>query len=187
METGFILSQGVSLRHTNDVHSAFSISGSDIRGVLSAELIVPAAKAFIKAAKEPVFFFLELPIEDSEEYEVYYLDNCTKQVAYAVLERFGEMLAADGASRFGFGSNAADEEVYFEDYQEFSACLSSPKAFADSLEKLGVKRSDSFPTLWDQLSDDNVGCLCAVELDGESVFDIPQALADAGMYRSEEE
>lgn len=183
----FVLCQGVSLRSTGKVVSAFSVSGENISGVLSAEKLLPAAKAFIKAAAEPVFFFLELPEPDGEGFETYYLDNCTKKVAYAIIDRYGELLANDGISRFGFGSNSTDEEIYFEDYQEFTAYVKSPEKFAKSLEALGAVNKNGYATLWDQLSDDNVGCLSAVELDGETVFDIPDALSDAGMYKVKEE
>ena len=184
----FVLCQGVSLADTGAVASAFSCCGENIEGVLSAELIIPAAKAFISTVKEPVFFFLELPKDnDNESYETYYLDNCTKKVAQAIIECYGELLAGDGVSRFGFGSNSTDEEIYFRDYQEFSAYIKSPNIFADSLEKLGAVKEESFMTLWDMMSDENPGCLTAVELDGETVFDIPEALKGAGMYKAEEE
>jgi hypothetical protein len=186
-KTGFILCQGVSLRDTGSVRTAFRCDNGRIEGALSAEVILPAARAFIKAAKEPVFFFLELPDETGENYETYYLDNCTKKVAYAVIDRFGELLANDGVSRFGFGSNSADEEIYFEDYQEFSAYIGDMQGFAKSLEELGAEREEKPAALWDLLSDDNVGCLSPVELDGETVFDIPEALADAGMYKVKED
>ena len=52
----FVLCQGVSLADTGAVASAFSCCGENIEGVLSAELIIPAAKAFISTVKEPVFF-----------------------------------------------------------------------------------------------------------------------------------
>ncbi|WP_037344852.1 hypothetical protein [Ruminococcus sp. FC2018] len=187
MDEKFILCQGVSLRSTGQVVSAFTVQGEDVKGILSAPLILPAARAFIKSVKEPVFFFLELPAEDGESYETYYLDNCTKPVAEAIIKRFGELVANDGISRFGFGSNSTEEEIYFKDYQEFSAYLRSPQGFAAALEKLGVQEKDSFATLWQQLSDDNVGSLSPVELDGETVYDIPGALEQAGMYLSQEE
>ncbi len=186
-KTEFVLCQGVSLRTTGNVESAFSVDTESIRGVLSADLMIPAAKAFIKEVSEPVFFFLELPLEADGEFDTYYLDNCTKKVAYAVIERFGELLVNDGISHFGFGSNASDEEIYFEDYQEFSAYVKSPEKLAKSLEQLGVQRKEQFTTLWDQLSDDNLGCLSAVELDSETVFDIPDALKNAGMYKVKED
>lgn len=186
-KTGFILCQGVSLRDTADAGSAFRCENGGIRGVLSAEMILPAAKAFIKAAQDPVFFFLELPDESGEKYGTYYLDNCTKKVAYAVIERFGELLANDGVSRFGFGSNSADEEIYFEDYQEFSAYIGDKEGFAKSLEALGAVHKEKFTTLWEVLSDDNMGCLSPVEIDGETVFDIPEVLAGAGMYKVKED
>ena len=185
--TGFILCQGVSLENVGDVTSAYSTSGENIEGILSAQLILPAAKAFIEAVKEPVFFFIELPVENTDSYETYYLDNCTKKVALAVLDCYGELLANDGAARFGFGSNSTDEEIYFRDYQEFSAYVNKPDALAKSLEKLGAVKKDNYTTLWDKMSDDNQGCLTEVELDGTTVFDIPDALKDAGMYKVKEE
>lgn len=187
MDNKFVLCQGVSLRTVGDVRSAFSAEGENIRGILSAELLIPAAKAFIKVIKEPIFFFIELPAETSDKYEVYYLDNCTKPVVDAIIKRYGELLANDGICRFGFGSNSTDEEIYFEDYQEFSAYVKRPEALCKALEKLGVKHGESYPTLWEQFSDDNVGCLSPVELDGESVYDIPIALEQAGMYKNQED
>lgn len=186
-ENEFVLCQGVSLRSTQDVKPAFLVQGNDLRGVLSAQQIIPVAEAFIEYVTEPVFFFVELAAQVQEEFETYYLDNCTKEVAMAVLKSYGELLANDGLSRFGFGSNSTDEELYFEDYQGFSAFVKDPEGFAKRLEKLGVQRRKSVKTLWDVLSDDNVGCLSAVELDGETVFDIPVLLKEAGMYRYQEE
>ena len=186
-KTEFVLCQGVSLADTGDVSSAFRSSGQNIEGVLSAELIIPAAKAFISAVKEPLFFFLELPLDNSESYDTYYLDNCTREVADTIIDCYGELLANDGVSRFGFGSNSTDEEIYFRDYQEFSAYVKVPQKLAQSLEQLGARKKDEFKTLWDMMSDENTGCLTAVELEGETVFDIPQALKGAGMYKVEEE
>ncbi|MBR7007585.1 MAG: hypothetical protein IKH90_03015 [Ruminococcus sp.] len=184
----FILCQGVSLRSTGKVSSAFSREGGSFSGILSAQQIIPAAKAFIKDAKAPIFFFVELPKEDdSEMYDVYYLDNCTKPVAEAIIKRFGDVLVNDGISRFGFGSNSAAEEIYFTDYQEFSAYIGNAEKFAASLKKIGVEQTEKFCTLWDEMSDDNMGCLSMVEVNGETVFDIPDALKDAGMYKDRKE
>lgn len=185
--TQFVLCQGVSLADTGDVVSAFTVKGENIEGVLSAPLVIPAAKAFIKAVKEPVFFFIELPHENSESYDTYYLDNCTKKVAGAIIDCYGEVLANDGVSRFGFGSNATEEEIYFRDYQEFSAYVKSPQTLTKSLEQLGAQKKEKFKTLWDMMNDENPGCLTVVELDGETVFDIPDALKEAGMYKFKEE
>ena len=112
MDEIFVLCQGVSLRRTGKVRSAFSVQGEDVKGILSAPLILPAARAFIKVVKEPVFFFLELP-DQQDSYRTYYLDNCTKPVAEAIIKRFGELLASDGTARFGFGSNAAEFCIFW--------------------------------------------------------------------------
>lgn len=182
----FLLCQGVSAAGCEGLTSSFKISGEDISGLLSAELIADCALGFIDIIDEPVFFFLELAVEDSEDYDLYYLDNCTKEVARAVMERYGQLLVNDGLSRFGFGSNKTGEEVYFTDYQEFTMYTKKPAKAAKMLKELGLAETDEPDSIWDMLSDDNVGSLSAVESEGETVFDIPEALEDAGMYKAQQ-
>lgn len=181
----FSLCQGVSAAGYEELNSSFKAVGEDISGLLSAELIADCALGFIDIIEEPVFFFLELPVEESDDYELYYLDNCTKEVARAVMERYGQLLVNDGISRFGFGSNKTGEEVYFTDYQEFTMYTKKTKQAAAMLKKLGLTETEKPDSIWDILSDENEGSLSAVELEGETVFDIPEALEDAGMYKAQ--
>ena len=182
----FQFCQGVSAPAAKDIESGYTFKDGSFTGIISAELMAELAEGFIELADEPVFFLLELPREDSEEYDVYYLDNCTKAVARAIMKRYGELLVQDGLSRFGFGSNKTEEELYFMDYQEFM--LYTPKkANAEKLlEKLGVPKTDDPCSMWDTFTDEQQGSLSAVELEGETVFDIPEALEEVGMYLAEQ-
>lgn len=182
----FNLCQGVSAPHADKLESGYKQEGDSFTGLISAELIARMAEGFIALADEPVFFLLELPRPDSEEYDIYYLDNCTKEVARAVMKRYGELLVHDGLSRFGFGSNKTNEEVYFMDYQEFMLYTPKTGKAKKLLKDLGIPETDKPRSMWDSFSDEEQGSLSAVELEGETVFDIPEALEDAGMYPAEE-
>lgn len=189
----FQLVQGVSAENISGVHSAYSVTENGVSAVLSAELI---ADFFVKALsklEERVFFYLELPCSDDEEkklrskksdpfhYNVYYLDGCTIPVAKAIMKRYGELLMNDGLARFGFGSHKSGEEIGKFKYQNISAYGRS-KVFADILEKLGAAREEEYKTLWDNFSDETPGCCSVVEINGETVFDIPEKLKSEGMY-----
>lgn len=186
MNDNFKLCQGVDVCGTENFTSAYKVNGDCIEGILSSELIEQAAEKFVLLADEPLFFFLELPNEDNNENtDIYYLDNCTEEVCLAIIKRYGQILSEDGISRFGFGSSKDDAEIYFKDYQEFHIYSPDIERMAKALDKLGVEKSDALQSMWDLLSDENVGCLRAVEIDGESVFDIPINLKSVGMYKSE--
>lgn len=183
---GFQICQGVNAPDCDKLESGYKTEGSSINGILSAELMGRLAEGFIDLIDAPVFFLLELPREDSEGYDIYYLDNCTKEVAHAIMERYGELLIQDGLSRFGFGSNSSEEELYFMDYQEFMIYTSKTQEAQKLLEGLGVKKIPKPDSMWEHFSEDEPGSLSSVEVEGETVYDIPDALEEAGMYKYEE-
>lgn len=188
MEKIFQLCQGVNVDGADKLSSVIVTEKDGFTGSLSAELIGRAVKVFLDKVPEPVFFFLELP-EDIDDYSLYYLDNCTREVAFAVMERFGDLLIQDGVSRFGFGSNKTGEELYFKDYQEFMLYTETPELYIEGLKKLGAKicdKRDNAVFLGDLINKKNEGVLTEVEFNGETVFDIPEALEDAGMYRNKQ-
>ena len=182
---GFVLCQGVSAPISGEIKSGYRQDGSSFTGIISADKIAELTDGFITLADEPVFFCLELPRSDDDGYDVYYLDNCTKEVARAIMKRFGELLIQDGLSRFAFGSNKTEEELFFTDYQDFQLYTHKKGKAAKLLARLGIEKTDKPYSMWDSFSDEEQGTLSAVELDGETVFDIPEALEDAGMYLAE--
>lgn len=176
----FRLCQGVSAPNSEELKSGYKTEGETFSGLASAEHMAALAEGFIDLIDDPVFFLLELPAD--EEYDVYYLDNCTKEVAHAIMQRYGELLVQDGVSRFGFGSNSSEEELYFMDYQEFMLYTPKTDKAKKLLESLGIKQADKPDSMWEHFTDDEPGTLSVVELEGETVFDIPEALEEAGLY-----
>ena len=187
MENSFRLCQGVDVDGTENLKSCFKNETDGFTGILSAEKILPLADLFIDVLDVPLFFFLELPdTENEDKNNVFFLDNCTPQVAHAILKRYGTILSQDGISNFGFGSNKTGEEIYFREYQEFMIYAPSKKQKIRKIfDELELEQNEKPVTMWDLFTEENEGCLTAVESDGETVFDIPVNLRDAGMYKSE--
>lgn len=188
MKNEFCLCQGVSVKGAEALSSCYYAEGENICGVLSCELMSKTACGFIEKLAEPIFFFLELPDgENDDSFRTYYLDNCTKEVALAIMKRYGSLLINDGPSRFGFGSHKTDEEIYFTEYQEFQIYSKNPRKLDKLFERLGVEKCEKneFTSLWDLIGEDNAGYLSCVEADGETVYDIVENLKREGMYAAE--
>ena len=167
-----------------------------IDSVLSAELIEPLLKKGVKLLPEPHFFFIEIPCTEDEEKELrkskedpthrklYYLDGCTEPVTQAIIERYGELLINDGLTRFGFGSNLSDEEIYVLDYQQIQVYADDLR-FEALFRELGAERTDRLKTVWENFTPENVGISMAIECEGEQCSDIPALLEKEGMYYAE--
>ena len=195
----FELIEGVVLGKNalDGVKTAFSV-GEDhtVDSVLSAELIGPLLDKAVKMLPEPHFFFVELPCTEDEEkelrrskndpshYKVYYLDGCTEAVTHAIIKRYGELLINDGLTRFGFGSNSSDEEIYVLEYQQVQVYADDDR-FIPLFEELGAERVPEVKTVWDNFTSENVGVSFAVEIEGETTADIPEILRSEGMYYAE--
>ena len=191
----FQLVQGVSADNLEGIHSAYCICANGISAVLSAELIGKAVEDLLKSFEEPVFFFVELPCSDDEEkkfrksktdpfhYNLYYLDNCTLSVADAIMKCYGDLLINDGLCRFGFGSHKNGEEIYCLNYQNISVYGEAAK-FEPVFAGLGAAKEDEIKNLWDNFTKDTPGTSLSVEINGETVYDIPVKLKSEGMYLS---
>ncbi|WP_124101163.1 hypothetical protein [Ruminococcus sp. Marseille-P6503] len=192
----FKLVQGVDADNLEGIHSAYCICDNGISAVISAELIGGAVKGLLKSLEEPVFFFVELPCGEDEEkklrksktdpfhYNLYYLDNCTLPVADAIMKRYGDLLINDGLCRFGFGSHKSGEEIYCMSYQSISVYGEAAK-FEPALAALGVVKENEIKNLWDNFTKDTPGTSLSVEINGETVYDIPVNLKSEGMYLSD--
>ena len=184
----FKLCAGVESPGADKVKSSFSCKGRDISGLLSAELILPCAREYIALLPKQVFFSLDLPREGCDGcFDTYILD-CTKKVALALLDCYGDLLAGDGPSRFGFGGYPCEDELVFGEFQEFTAYCDSVEAekLCEMLERTGAVKQDEADSLADYMSDEDEGVLTPVETDGITVYDLPELLKDAGMYLLEQ-
>ncbi len=158
---------------------------------VSAEHLEPLAVKAVNILKKPLFFFMEIPCTEEEEKclgeglhkNVYYLDNCTKEVCLAIIERYRHLLFTDGYVEFGFGS-ADDEEIYFRKYQNVSIITEKTNDFRKAFTELGIKNMKNITFAGDVICPENPGYRQAVEAEGEDIYTMLANLKEVGMYFS---
>ncbi len=194
---GVKLPLGISIDNLDGLAEAYQATSSGVVAWLSCENILKFVNSCVEGFDEPLFFFVELACSEDEEnqlrkseqdpfhYNLYYLDNCTKEVIFAIIQRYGDLLVNDGIVRFGFGCHNVETEIYIRSYKVidfYCGQASQVERAKKMLETLGSKRVDELVTPMDILSKENSGNCSVVEFDGETVFDIPENLEDEGMY-----
>lgn len=189
----FILKEGISIADTSGCESCYSVIDSEnLVSSVSAERLKELTVKAVSLLKAPVFFFAELPCTEAEEKElggglhmnVYYLDNCTAEVAQAIIKRYSDILFSDGLLQFGFGSQADSSEIYLRKYQVVSIYSPDVSCFEDVFDNLDIPKTSECKTLWDVIDKENCGECVMVEANGETVYDMIENLSDVGLYRS---
>lgn len=183
------LIHGIEFSGADKLKAEFKTDGKSLTTTLSAEDYSAFFPKAAGALLEPLFFFAELPAEesgkDSDEYKTYYLDNCTLPVIRAILKRYGGILYSDGVLRFGFGSHKTDDEVYMQEYQQLSIYSHNISAFRNILSELGYSENPAASTLWDIISEDDPISGESVEFDGKTAADMIDNLRELGLYQAE--
>lgn len=177
----FKLLAGVYIPDVSALGREYRVKKSEITLSLSAEDYAKFFREGVKLLSEPVFFFVEIPSDD-DKMRTYYLDNCTVEVAQAILKRYGGILFADGVIRFGFGSHSSEDEIYMCEYQTVKIYAKDTLPFEGLLGSLGYKKNNSAVLAWDIICEQNPGECVNVEADGEGYYDMVNNLIDIGMY-----
>lgn len=183
------LIHGIEFSEADKLKAEFKQDGDSLVLTLSAEDYSAFFPKAAGALSEPLFFFAELPAEESGdasgEYKTYYLDNCTLPVIRAILKRYGGILYSDGVLRFGFGSHKSGDEVYMQEYQQLSVYSQNIGTFKKILSDMGYSENPAALTLWDIISEDSPISGESVECDGETAADMIDNLRELGLYEAE--
>lgn len=177
----FHLIPGVFIPDISGLDKTYRMRQDKIIFSLSAEDYNAFWIGTVRLMKDPVFFFVEIP-SDNDEYKTYYLDNCTKPVARAILKRYGGILFCDGVIRWGFGSHSTDDEVYMREYQTAEIYSKSPEEYKGLLGRIGYHEDKKSPLAWDILSVDNPGECVNVEVEDETYIEMVNNLTEAGLH-----
>ena len=149
---------------------------------------------FIEEHCEPLFFILELPANQKEEEEigggtvrnlhddVYYMDNLDKNQALQMLKALGHFLIKDGLNTFGFAGHRSNEEILFGRYNVLTVYTANEKAYAPFFADFGIEKTDKLVTAWDTFDREHPGECERYEAKGKTIFDIPEAFQDFGLY-----
>ena len=181
----------------NQLGQGYEILDGRIVANVNAEKLLDAFKFFIVLNRdERGFFFLELPVNRDEEVpkrpgvvetfhrRVYYIDDLPPEESFAILRRSGDLLINDGISSFGFGFQTRDE-IMLDKYNIVTISSSEVEKYAEIFLPLEIPRVENLKTAWDTFTQDNPGIAERVEIDGKTVFDLPEEYRDWGIYEAE--
>lgn len=194
----FKFRKGCTVPYPERINEEYEINDNCIVANIGADKIENLLLDFIKIHNEPLFFILETPAMKNDETEiksgivekfhkdVYYIDGCTQEETFAILNRVGELLINDGLSSFGFGCHVSHDEIMIGKYNVVTIYSQDIEKYNTLLEKHKIKRVDKIVTAWDTFTQNNPGKSEKVETDGKDIFDIPKMFEDWGIYLAEQ-
>ena len=162
-----------------------------------AEKILEVFQHFIVIHDEPLFFILELPVSIDREKviakniikeshkDVYYIDGCSREECLALLIRYGDLLVNDGLSKFGFGGHKSHDEIMLDSYNVVIIYSKELSKFNDFFEPHNIQFVEELVTAWNTFSKTSLGISEIYECNGKTVYDLPEELAEWGIYLAE--
>ena len=162
-----------------------------------AEKILEIFQHFIVIHDEPLFFILELPVSIDREKviakniikeshkDVYYIDDCSREECLALLIRYGDLLINDGLSQFGFGGHKSHDEIMLDSYNVVTIYSKELSKFNDFFEPHNIQFVEELVTAWKTFSKTSPGISEIYESNGKTVYDLPEELAEWGIYLAE--
>ena len=162
-----------------------------------SEKILEVFQHFIAIHDEPLFFILELPVSIDREKviakniikeshkDVYYIDGCSREECLALLIRYGDLLVNDGLSKFGFGGHKSHDEIMLDSYNVVTIYSKELSKFNDFFESHNIQFVEELVTAWKTFSKTSPGISEIYESNGKTVYDLPEELAEWGIYLAE--
>lgn len=164
---------------------------------VDAKNILDVFQHFIVLHEEPLFFILELPVDADREKplapyilrethsDVYYIDGCSREECLTLLIRYGDLLINDGMSKSGFGGHDSQDEIMLDKYNLMHLYSLHLDELHDFFELHDINYVEQLVTAWDTFTPESPGISVLYEVAGKTVYDLPEELADWGIYRAE--
>ena len=192
------LVKGHRVRLVENLFESFTkLTEHHLMANVHAEKILEVFQRFIAIHDEPLFFILELPVcIDSEKViakniikeshkDVYYIDGCSREECLALLIRYGDLLINDGLSQFGFGGHKSHDEIMLDSYNVVTIYSKELSKFNDFFEPHNIQFVEELVTAWKTFSKTSPGISEIYESNGKTVYDLPEELAEWGIYLAE--
>jgi len=163
-----------------------------------ADKIAEVVTHFITMHDEPQFFILELPsklqhqkilrpgVVENFQKDVYYIDGCSPNETCDLFAQIAPLLIRDGLCDFGFGCHESRDEIMVGKYNVVTVWCQDPDRYENFFEQHGIPFVSRLTTAWNTFSRKHGGDSWRVETNGKTVFDLPQMLADWGIYLAEQ-
>ena len=192
------LSKGYKITSSEELFEGFEFSDNNtITANVGSDKIIDVVQHFICMQEEPLFFILELPVscdrEDPDENgilksmhkDIFFIDDCSKEECLGLTIRYGELLVSDGMSKFGFASHKSQDEIMVEAYNIINIYSENINIYGDFFKPHEIEKVENMKTAYDTFSAETPGSKERVDVDGISVYDLPDLLKDWGIYLAE--
>ncbi len=189
--------KGFKVPFPERLESGYQINRNGITVNVDAEDIEGVLQHFIVMHKERLFFILELPsrlydeteiapgVIEKAHKEIYYIDGCTQEEALTILSRVGELLYNDGISAFGFGCHESGDEIMRQKYNVMTIFSRNAKQYREFFQAHNIPETDNLITAWETFTEETPGTAEWFEINGRTVYDIPELFKDWGIYHTE--
>lgn len=195
----FKFAKGYSLKNMAGLEEGYTQYDeySTIEANVSVEKIKDVLQHFIAFHEEKMFLILSLPVSSDRENpslegtvtathsDVYYLDGCSQVECLKILEDYGELLINDGMSHFGFGGHETGDEIIVDKYNIIGIHSMDLSLYEGFFEAHDIEKKEPLITAWELISQENPGQSERVDINGLSVYDLPERLKEWGMYYAE--
>lgn len=175
----------------------YEVQENRILANVNASKAIDMMREFIAMHDEPLFFILELPSKNYDgiteskvisnepnDIDVYFIDKMDAKRANEILDALGNFLVRDGLNTFGIGGHFSKEEILFERYSVMVIYTEDCEKYSSFFSKFDIEKVEDLVTAWETFDRENPGeCrLLVSEKSGKTVYDIPEAYKDYGMY-----
>ncbi len=179
----------------------YEVTESAIYANVNASKVLDMMKRFIDIHDEPLFFVLEIPCKEEdgiteskklvnvgENNDVYFIDGLNAEQAKQCLDSLGGFLVKDGMNSFGIGGHESHEEILLGKYNVMTIYTKSHDRYRELMSSFGIEITESLVTAWDTFDASHPGecSLYVSEKTGKTIYDIPDAYKELGMYLYEE-
>lgn len=192
------MKKGCKVKNADELYEQYEKTEYGYIANVNAEKIVELFKSFIYMQEGLVFFFLEVPSNLSDEKvikkeglncfhkDVYYMDNLNQKEATNFLDTFGELLANDGLSSFGFGSQHNNDEIGAGKYNVVTIFTQDRNYYDGLFQKFGIVNTEKLVTAWDTFTEETPGHSERIRIDGKDIYSLVKELKDKGLYFAEQ-
>lgn len=179
----------------------YEIKENAIYANVNVSKVLDMMKRFIALHSEQMFFILELPCKEedgitasktlvntTDDYDVYFIDGLDAEQAYQCLDALGGFLVKDGMNTFGIGGHESHEEILFGKYNLMTIYTQDAEKYREFLSSFHITPTENLITAWDTFDQEHPGeCTRYVSKEtGKTIYDIPEAYKEYGMYLYEE-
>jgi len=192
----FKTASGVTIPFTDKIKEEFEVSDRGIAFNMSIEKLGSFLCEFLDMLTEPMFFVLEVPLNQNEEEKlrkddtypfhkkVCYLDGQSKEQIKSILNQYGELLLNDGILQFAFYSHDTMEGIYIRKYKLAYIFSQNPSRHFEMLQKYGIVQTDKLVTVWDTFTHEAPGQARSIKVDSIDAYILLDELKKLGMYEA---